>query len=62
MIKPTPEPADEKHVVRDMMGLLALPAMWAERDGETILQIMTEAIECIVPLRFSYVHVKLLPE
>lgn len=49
-------------MIRDMMGLLALPAMWADRDGGTILQIMTEAIECIVPLRFSYVHVPLLPE
>jgi signal transduction histidine kinase/CheY-like chemotaxis protein len=48
--------------IRDLMGLLALPALWAGRDGETILQIMIEAAERIVPLRFAYAQAALLPE
>lgn len=39
--------------IRDLMGLLALPALWAGRDGDTVLQLMAEAVERIVPLRFS---------
>jgi signal transduction histidine kinase len=47
--------------IRDLMGLLALPALWVGRDGATILQIMTEAVERVVPIRFSYVHATLIP-
>jgi signal transduction histidine kinase/CheY-like chemotaxis protein len=48
--------------IRDLMGLLALPALWAGRDGPTILQITIEAAERIVPLRFAMANVKLLPD
>ncbi|WP_152594692.1 ATP-binding protein [Massilia sp. BSC265] len=48
--------------VRDLMGLLALPALWAGRDGETILQLMLQAVERVVPLRLSYLETVGLPE
>lgn len=48
--------------IRDLMGLLALPALWAGRDGQTILQITIEAAERIVPMRFAMANVKLLPD
>ncbi|WP_181072840.1 hybrid sensor histidine kinase/response regulator [Stutzerimonas azotifigens] len=44
------------------MGLLALPAMWAGRDGKTILQITIEAAERIVPIRFAMAGIDLLPD
>src|SRR5450830_872591 len=50
-----------EHGIRDLMGLLALPALWAGRNGATILQIMTEAVERIVPMRFSYGRITLFP-
>ena len=43
--------------VRDLMGLLALPALWSGRDTETVLQLTTEAIERIVDLDLTYVDV-----
>ncbi len=45
-----------------MMGLLALPAIWSGRDGKTVLLLMAQAIECIVPLRMSFVDVPLMPD
>src|SRR5690606_35036520 len=43
--------------IRDLMGLLALPALWVGRDGQSILQIMIEAAERIVPMRFAMANV-----
>lgn len=48
--------------LRDLMGLLALPGLWANRDGETVLTIMLEAVERVVPLRVGFVQVKLLAD
>ena len=48
--------------LRDLMGLLALPALWAGRDGATVLQILTQAIERIVSPDMSYVDVPMLRE
>lgn len=48
--------------IRDLMGLLALPTLWAGRDGETVLQITMEAAERIVPLCFAYAQTTLLPD
>ena len=47
--------------IRDLMGLLALPAMWAGRDGPGLLRVMAEAIETMVPLSFSYAALGMLP-
>lgn len=47
--------------IRDLMGLLALPALWAGCDGQTILNITVEAVERIVPLRFTMAAVQLVP-
>lgn len=44
------------------MGLVSLSALWVGRDGQTILESMMEAVEHIVPLRFSYAQVVLLPD
>jgi signal transduction histidine kinase/CheY-like chemotaxis protein len=54
------EAANEQGI-RDLMGLLALPALWAGRDGQAILQIMAEAVERLVPLRFSCARIIVLP-
>jgi signal transduction histidine kinase/ActR/RegA family two-component response regulator len=54
------ESATSDHGIRDLMGLLALPALWAGRDGETVLRLMVEAAERIVPLGFSYAQVLLV--
>ncbi|OYW94333.1 MAG: hypothetical protein B7Z23_03750, partial [Pseudomonadales bacterium 32-61-5] len=54
--------ANADRSLRDLMGLLALPALWAGRDGAAILQITIEAVERIVPMRFTMVDVKLLPD
>lgn len=43
------------------MGLLALPALWAGRDGKSILNITVEAVEQVVSLRFIMASVQLLP-
>ncbi|RFU49685.1 ATP-binding protein [Paraburkholderia sp. DHOC27] len=48
--------------LRDLMGLLALPALWPGRDGSAIVALTTQAIERIVPLDVCYVAVPLLPE
>ena len=65
MIEPTSDRlnrGDDGRNIRDLMGLLALPALWAGRDGKTILQITIEAVERIVPMRFAMVNVQLLPD
>jgi signal transduction histidine kinase len=54
--------SDAERGIRDLMGLLALTSLWVEKDGNTILQLMTEAVERILPLRFSYADVVLLAE
>lgn len=48
--------------IRDLMGLLALPALWAGRDAETVLRITVEASERMVPLAFTFVQARLHTE
>lgn len=48
--------------LRDLLGLLALPALWVGRDAATVLQLMTEAAERVVRLDLTYVDVTLLPD
>ena len=45
---------------RDLMGLLALPALWLGRDGSTVLRLVAEAVERIVALDLCYVSAPLL--
>lgn len=45
--------------IRDMMGMVALPALWAGRDGAGILQIMSEAISRVVAFDFCFIQVVL---
>ena len=47
--------------LRDMMSLLALPALWSGRDGKAIVDLMAHSIERIVPLEICYIDVPLLP-
>ncbi|QGZ42802.1 phospho-acceptor domain-containing protein [Pseudoduganella flava] len=54
---PPPHPAALTRETRDLMGLLALPALWAGRDEEAVLRIMSEAVEHLVPLAFLYADV-----
>ena len=51
------EAAASRRSIRDLMGLLALPALWIGRDTETVLQLTTEAVERIVDLDMTYVDV-----
>ncbi|QHI97539.1 response regulator [Xylophilus rhododendri] len=44
-------------VLRDLMGLMALPALWVGRDAATVLRLMAEAIETVVPLDTIYIDV-----
>jgi signal transduction histidine kinase/ActR/RegA family two-component response regulator len=48
--------------IRDLLGLLALPSLWAGRDGKAILQLTLEAAERIVPLRVCHAQANLLPD
>lgn len=43
------------------MGLLALPALWAGKGEEVILQLMTDAVSTIVPIEVIYARVQLPP-
>ena len=55
-------PRDERELAaersqRDLICLLALPALWVGRDGATILRLMVEAVERAVPVDFCYMNV-----
>ena len=54
--------AEAHRTLRDLMSLLALPALWAERDAAAILLNMLEAVEHIVAIDCSYVDVQALAE
>jgi signal transduction histidine kinase/ActR/RegA family two-component response regulator len=51
---------DNGRGIRDLMGLLALPALWLGKDGRTVLRLMAQAVERLVPLRFSMVEARIL--
>lgn len=48
--------------LRDLMGLLALPALWVGRDAATVLQLTTEAVNRIVGTAVCLVHAPLVPD
>jgi signal transduction histidine kinase/ActR/RegA family two-component response regulator len=52
---------DIGRAIRDLMSLVALSALWIGKDGRTVLQLMTQAVEHLVPLRFSFVEASILP-
>jgi signal transduction histidine kinase len=52
---------DTGRAIRDLMSLLALSALWLDKDGRTVLQLMAQAVEHLVPLRFSFVEANILP-
>ena len=56
-----PAAGDSHFVLRDLMGLMALPALWVGKGEETILQLMTDAVSRIVPVVVTYVAVQLPP-
>ncbi|SEL06331.1 His Kinase A (phospho-acceptor) domain-containing protein [Roseateles sp. YR242] len=47
--------------LRDLMGLLALPALWVGRDAATVLQLTTEAVNSIVSTAVCLVRAPLAP-
>ncbi len=53
--------ADARRGMRDLMGLLSLSALWLGKDGATVLELMTQAVERLAPLSFSVVEARLLP-
>lgn len=44
-------------VLRSLIGLMALPALWAGKGEKTILQLMTDAVASVVPLAVIYARV-----
>jgi hypothetical protein len=48
--------------VRQLMRLLALPAMWNGRDPETILAVLCETLESALSLEACYVCARLVPD
>jgi len=56
------EPSAADRALRDLMGLLALPALWVGRDAATVLQLTTEAVNRIVGTAVCLVHAPLVPD
>ena len=54
-------PGKDAAVLRSLMGLLALPALWAGKGEKTILQLMTDAVASVVQLSVIYAQVQLPP-
>lgn len=54
-------PGKDAAVLRSLMGLIALPALWAGKGEKTILQLMTDAVASVVPLAVIYAQVQLAP-
>jgi signal transduction histidine kinase/ActR/RegA family two-component response regulator len=52
-------PQDDRGALRDLMGLLALPALWAGKDPRSIIDLMAGAISRIVPVRVAIAEVRL---
>jgi signal transduction histidine kinase/ActR/RegA family two-component response regulator len=52
---------DAGRAIRDIMSLLALSALWLGKDGRTVLQLMAQAVERLVPLRLSFIEANILP-
>ncbi|WP_158218786.1 hybrid sensor histidine kinase/response regulator [Roseateles aquatilis] len=56
------DPSAADQALRDLMGLLALPALWVGRDAATVLQLTTEAVNRIVGTAVCLVHAPLVPD
>jgi signal transduction histidine kinase/ActR/RegA family two-component response regulator len=46
--------------VRDLMSLLALPALWSGREPQQILTLLSEALEAVLPIDVCYVTAQFL--
>lgn len=60
-VRPPLDQSVAERSLRDLMGLLALPALWAGRDGATVLELMTSAIEHVVAVDLCYFNVPSIP-
>lgn len=54
--------AEAERGIRDLLGLLALSALWQGKDGHTVLEQMLAAVERLLPLRFAVAEACLLDE
>ena len=54
--------AELQACVRDLMRLLALPAMWNGREPEAILTVLCESLESALTLEACYVCARVAPE
>jgi signal transduction histidine kinase/CheY-like chemotaxis protein len=50
-------PGKDVAVLRSLIGLMALPALWTGKGEKTILQLMTDAVASVVPLAVIYARV-----
>ncbi len=57
--RPLEDTEDYSKNLRDLMGLLALPALWLGRDSPTILKLTFEAIQRTLPLRCIFAQFSL---
>ncbi len=48
----------DQRALRDIMSLLALPALWVGKDEETILELMAGAVGSIAPVSVIYAHIQ----
>ena len=53
---------DAHRSLRDLMGLMTLPALWAGQNASTVLRLMTEAVEHLVRLDMSYIDVQAIAD
>lgn len=53
---------DAERGIRDLMGLVALSALWQGKDGITVLEQMLEAVERLVSIEFAYAESTVLPD
>jgi signal transduction histidine kinase/ActR/RegA family two-component response regulator len=51
---PASQTADLERCVRDLLALLALPALWSGRDPRAILELLFEVMESMLSLEFAY--------
>lgn len=60
--RPSVEEGAAQRALRDLMGLLTLPALWLGRDAATVFQLMAESVEHIVALDMTFVEVQALAD
>ena len=51
---------EAEHGIRDLLGLLALSALWQGRDGTMVMEQMLGAVERLLPIRFAFAQASVI--